>query len=38
MFYNIFSLFFNEESHYGELMREFRFTLYITNIYVVIYS
>jgi hypothetical protein len=28
MLYNIFNLFFNKESHYGELVCEFRFTVY----------
>jgi hypothetical protein len=28
MLYNIFDLFFNKESHYGQLVREFRFALY----------
>jgi hypothetical protein len=27
MLANIFDLFFNKESHYGELVREFRFIL-----------
>jgi hypothetical protein len=29
MLYDIFDLFFNKESHYGDLVREFRFTPYI---------
>lgn len=27
MLYNIFNLFFDKESHYGELVRAFRFAL-----------
>jgi hypothetical protein len=29
MLYHIFDLFFDNESHSGELVREFRFTLYV---------
>jgi hypothetical protein len=29
MLYNIFDLFFNKESRYGELVREFRFILFL---------
>jgi hypothetical protein len=29
MLENIFDLLFNKESHYGQLVREFRFSLYI---------
>jgi hypothetical protein len=31
MLYNIFDLFFNKESHYGEPVHEFCFTLYSVN-------
>jgi hypothetical protein len=34
MLYNIFNLFFNKESHSGELVRKFRFILYSLCMYV----